>query len=189
MGAFWLHRGGSGTVFQGSHKPESLHQDSSFEGKSIEISLQAHTFVEHVSNLTLSNYDEAGHSISGVFMLDYHGVGGREPTGGQWVDRQAVAELAVEPDEHRRLLEANFDEAEQGDVPSEWPSWLVQPSRSINHRAAGEVGLCCQATGGAGTLLEPFVCAPRPYHHRHGLLQDGGAAPVRGRAGPAAGSE
>ncbi len=56
MGAFWLHRGGSGTVFQGSHKPESLHQDSSFEGKSIEISLQTHTFVEHVSNLTLSNY-------------------------------------------------------------------------------------------------------------------------------------
>ena len=80
IAASQLRRWNRSTVLPACHRPTRLCQASSSKGKRVKIGQQSDVFVEHVSNLTLSNYNllEGSFTVLVVNAHHMHNVPGRK---------------------------------------------------------------------------------------------------------------
>ena len=67
--------------------------------------------------------DKARHREEGVYVLEWAGSPGPLPGPGRWIDRRALAGLALRHPAHRALLEGYFQEAAGGVTPHRRPPW------------------------------------------------------------------
>ena len=58
-----------------------------------------------------------------ICELEVHDVSWQPPPNSRWVDREALAEIDLQHDEHRELLEAWYSEADGQPIPPQRPPW------------------------------------------------------------------